>query len=316
MVEKKTVIITGSTSGIGRALLEAFVQKDYVVFAGYRNEKLKENLEKIHNVIPFYIDMSKKETISEAVKYILQKTDKIDTVINAAGCVISGAMECLDIDKIRYQFDVNTFSHLDFIQGLMPVLKNSKIINISSMASFGIFPFVGPYCASKRALDILFNSMLLEFKRNDIKIISIKPGVIKTPLWEKSIELNKEVFETSKQNNVVLKRVQHRTSERLCDPETNSARREGNVLDGFHKNIEQKYEKEFEFLVKNAQKNAESGLDVQNVVDLIVKVDNMKKPKASYTVGFDAKCAEIFSKLPQDWINFLVKKGFEKRVGL
>lgn len=283
--QQKTIVITGATSGIGEALLKEFAQKGYVIFAGYRNENLKQNLEAISpNVIPFYIDMSKKETIAEAVKTILQKTKKIDTVINAAGCVISGAMECLDVDKIRYQFDVNAFSHLEFVQGLMPILGRTKIFNISSMASFGIFPFVGPYCASKRALDILFNSILLEFKRDDIKIISIKPGVIKTPLWDKSIKLNKEVFAGT---NAVL-------AERI--------------------NPEQKYEKEFKFLIKNAQKNAVKGLDVQNVVDLIVKVDSMKNPKASYTVGLDAKFAEIFSHFPQDWINFAVKKGFKKKM--
>ena len=91
---------------------------------------------------------------------------------------------------------MNTFSHLDFSQRLLDLLDGGKIINLSSMASFGIFPFVAPYCASKRALDILFNSMMLETKRN-IKVISIKPGVIATPLWEKSIEDNKSSIDNS-----------------------------------------------------------------------------------------------------------------------
>ncbi len=76
-----------------------------------------------------------------------------------------------------------------FTQNLIEKANNGKIINISSMASFGIFPFVAPYCASKRALDILFNCLEVESKQN-IKVISIKPGVIATPLWEKSITNN------------------------------------------------------------------------------------------------------------------------------
>ena len=64
------------------------------------------------------------------------------------------------------------------------------------MASFGIFPFVSPYCASKRALDILFNAFMLENKRN-IKVISIKPGVIATPLWSKSVKENSETINNS-----------------------------------------------------------------------------------------------------------------------
>ena len=81
------------------------------------------------------------------------------------------------------------FSHIEVSQQLIDILQNGKIINISSMASYGLFPFISPYCASKRALDMFFNSFLIENKKN-IKVISIKPGVISTPLWEKSIEEN------------------------------------------------------------------------------------------------------------------------------
>lgn len=88
---------------------------------------------------------------------------------------------------------MNVFAHLDLSQRLLPLLDGGKIINISSMASFGIFPFIGPYGASKRALDIMFNALQLEIKK-DIKIISIKPGAIATPLWEKSINENEKSF--------------------------------------------------------------------------------------------------------------------------
>ena len=185
---KKTYVITGSTSGIGKKLLERFVS-DNIVFAGYRNDKYINELTTL-GAIPFYIDMEKSESIEKAAEFIKSKTDKVDTLINVAGCVVAGVIEQLPVEKIRKQFEVNTFSHLDFAQKLLPNI--GKIINISSMASFGIFPFVAPYCASKRALDILFNSLSLE---SGVKVISVKPGVIATPLWEKSIELNKESIE-------------------------------------------------------------------------------------------------------------------------
>lgn len=269
----KNIVITGATSGIGNLLVKDFANSEYTVFAGFRNEKLKGALEEIsENVIPFYIDMEKRDTILSAAAFILNKVAHIDTVVNAAGCVVAGAVECLDVDKIRTQFEVNTFSHLEFVQGLMPKMVNSKIINISSVASFGLFPFISPYCASKRALDILFNAMQLELKNKGIRIISVKPGVVKTPLWDKSIELNEESLG-------------------------------GN----------EKYKQEFEFLAKNAQKNNNRGLDTQEVVDLIVKINNLKNPKPSYTIGLDAKVAEVFSHLPQGFINFVVAKSFEKR---
>lgn len=265
---KKTYVITGSTSGIGKSLLETLV-KDNIVFAGYRNEKYVQDLENI-GAIPFYIDMERKDSIAQAAAFIKSKTEKIDTLVNVAGCVVAGIMEKLPVDNIRKQFEVNTFSHLDFTQRLLSLLDNAKVINISSMASFGIFPFVAPYCASKRALDILFNAMSVE---SGLKVVSVKPGVIATPLWDKSIELNKDAINNS-----------------------------------------ENYDKEMKYMVANARRNGSRGLNVRKVVDLIVKIDGMDNPKPSYTVGFDAKMAEIVSKLPQGIINMLVKQGVKYKV--
>lgn len=269
----KTIVVTGATSGIGNLIAKDFAQKGYKVFAGYRNIALKKELVKLsENIIPFYIDMSKKWSIADACKFICEHTDKIDALVNAAGCVVAGPMECLSVDKIREQFEINTFAQLEFTQGIFEKLEGGRIINISSEASFGLFPFVAPYCASKRTLDILFNTMQIECWQN-IKVISIKPGVIKTPLWEKSIEANKEVL--------------------------------GDV---------EKYQKEMEFMMKNAEKNAKKGLNPQKVADLVLKVESLEKPKSSYVIGFDAKVAEIISHLPQDWINWLVRKNLEIKV--
>ena len=138
------------------------------------------------------------------------------------------------------------------------------------MSSFGIFPFVAPYCASKRALDILFNAMTLE---SGLKVVSVKPGVIATPLWNKSIELNKDSIQN-------------------CED----------------------YKKEMNYMVENARKNSTKGLDKSKVVELIAKVDAMKDPKPSYTVGFDAKFAELISRLPFDMQNKLIKFALKCKI--
>ncbi len=268
----KTFVITGATSGIGKALLEEF-SKENKVFAGYRNPKYETELSSMQNVIPFFIDMEKPYTITGASDTIRQNTDKVDVLINAAGCVVAGPIENMSVSKIRRQFDVNAFSHLDFTQNLLPLMQNSRIINISSMASFGIFPFIAPYCASKRALDILFNSLELE-TRGRVKVISIKPGVIATPLWGKSVELNKDCINNS-----------------------------------------EAYHHEMEFLAQNALKNEKRGLPVSEVVKVIKRVVEMKNPKASYTIGKDAVAAEIVSRLPQDFINSIMKIGMKKKFG-
>ena len=268
----KIYVITGATSGIGYALLEKLA-KENIVFAGYRSDSKVEKITKIsQNIYPFYVDYSKPETIKAASEYIKSKICKIDTLINVAGCVVAGPVEKISIDEIRRQFNVNVFGHLEMAQLLLPILDNGKIINVSSMASYGIFPFISPYCASKKALDMFFNSLLIENKRN-VKIVSIKPGVISTPLWSKSVDENSKYI---------------------------------NQCSG--------YEKEMEFLIKNAQKNEISGLDVKDVVKIILKADSAKNPKLSYTVGKDAYAAHLISKLPQSLVNRLIKLGIKLRI--
>ena len=193
----KTYVITGATSGIGKALLLKLAT-DNIVFAAFRNYDYLQELEKLSsNIFPFYLDYENENSIKEASDYILSKCSKIDTLINIAGAVIAGPIEKIQFSELKRQFNINTFGHLEFSRNLLDILDGGKIINISSMASYGVFPFIAPYCASKRCLDMLFNSLLLETKKN-IKIISIKPGVISTPLWEKAINENSKYFEVCK----------------------------------------------------------------------------------------------------------------------
>ena len=119
---------------------------------------------------------------------------------------------------------------------------------------------------------MFFNSLLIENKKN-IKVVSIKPGVISTPLWGKSVSENSKYFDKFKE-----------------------------------------YSKEMEYVIKNAQRNEMSGLSAEKVVDVILKADNSKNPKLSYTVGNDAFIASIISKLPQSIINKIIKFGIKARI--
>lgn len=256
---QKTYVITGATSGIGKALLEEY-SKENIVFAGYRNEELKPEGE---NIIPFYIDFSKPETVQPAIDYITG-TRQVDTIINSAGCVVAGPLGNISMQDLRRQFDVNVFGALELSRGINP----SKVINISSMSSFGIYPFIAPYCASKRALDILFNLWGLE---SGIRVISLKLGSVATPIWSKSIKENEQVLETA-----------------------------------------QGYEQETKYLIKNAMKNETKGIPVSKIVSNVLAIDAKNNPKPSYTIGLDAKVTELFSHLPQGFINFVVRKKLEK----
>ena len=266
----KSIIITGSTSGLGKELVKLFSSSgEWKVFAGYRNDKLIEDFD---NVEYFYIDMTDRNSILEASKFIKSKTEKVDVVVNAAGAVVAGPIEVLDTDSLRRQFEVNTFSHIEFVQNLVDILSGCRIINISSMASFGHFPFISPYCASKRALDIFFNAFALE-NHKDIKVISVKAGVISTPIWKKSVDANLSSLEGCSE-----------------------------------------YLRELEFLKNNALKNTNKGLKVEDAARFIQRLAICRNPRTSYTLGRDAKFAQILSYLPQDAINKLVKFGLEFRI--
>lgn len=195
MGKNKVVVITGATSGLGKELLNQFAQDgDFLLFAGYRDSGKIDN--QLNRVNYFYMDLLDEKSISAAAEYIKSQVDKIDILINAAGAVVAGPVEVLPAEKLKEQFQINTFSHIEFVQNLMPVLDRTRIINISSMASFGHFPFISPYCASKRSLDIFFNSFFLENHKN-IEVVSVKPGVIATPIWEKSVNSNEKFLNNS-----------------------------------------------------------------------------------------------------------------------
>lgn len=273
---QKTVFITGSSSGIGRDIAYRLAKEGFRVFAGIRRKVDKIELESLSkNITGVYIDITSQASVDKAFWFIMRNVDKLDVLINNAGIVSAGPVECLPLQKIKEQFDVNTFGAITVVQKFIPLLSNGKIINISSMAATGIFPYISMYCASKRALDIIFNSFALENK-DKIKVVSIKPASIKTPIWNKSV---KKAQDTMQDVNETLK---------------------------------SKYKKELIALEKNALNNNKAGIDVSKVTDVVVKVVKAKNPRASYNVGFASFCAEVLSYLPLSILNSLIKLRLRK----
>ena len=276
---KKSILITGASSGIGKEIAITLAKEGYLVFAGIRKKSDKFALEKINkNITGVYLDVTNQTSIDKAFWYIIKKTDKLYAIINNAGIAIAGPIEFLPVGKIKEQFNVNTFGAVAVTQKFLPLMNEGKIINTSSMASTGIFPFLAPYCASKRALDILFNAMQLEFKKAHIKVVSIQPGTIQTPIWEKSVKTNLSIFETLPEECL------------------------------------EKYAPELNLLETNAKKSNDKGLAPSEVARLVSKVLKMKNPKPCYTVGFDAFMITIFAKLPQCVVNFFVKHVLSKKI--
>jgi len=268
----KSVLVTGATSGIGKAISKLLVDNDYFVFALGRNENSIKELETYsQNIKGIIADVTSQSDIDNAFNIVSNQTDKLYGIINNAGFVCAAPVEGLNIDSLRYQFEVNTFAPVMVAKKFLQLMTEGKIINTSSEASTGLFPFISPYCASKRALDILFNSLSNEFKKPDVKIVSVKPGIINTPLWQRSIDRHN----IAKQN--------------------------------YDENITDKYKKEMILTEKYSLKCAELGMKPEKVAKLYLKILNAKNPKLSYLIGLDSFLSDFVYKLPISLPNAIIK---------
>jgi len=178
----KTILIIGSTSELAERTIEELKKKNWNIYATSRQVNLPEN-----NVTNFQLD------VTNEMDFIRLKERfhniKFDVIMNFTGIAIAGAVEELDELELKKQLDVNLFGLLKIIKYFKGnIAEGGRLINISSMASYGIFPFLSPYCISKASSDILLNSYSIE---SNVKVVSIRPGAVATKFWENSIKINK-----------------------------------------------------------------------------------------------------------------------------
>ena len=186
----KNVLIFGATSDMAEKLIRELLSKKVNVYA------ISRSILKIddENLTKYNADLTSDIEIDEIFKKISEI--KFDAVINFQGIAISSPVEFLTRENLQYQFDISLFSLLRIVNNLKNKLdKNSLFVNISSMASFGVFPFIAPYSMAKASADILLNSFEME---TGVKCVSIKPGVVGTKFWEFCIKENRENFEKFK----------------------------------------------------------------------------------------------------------------------
>lgn len=182
----KNILIIASTSELAQRTIEELKKKDYTIYTTSRHsanimeEKIIEYKLDVTNELDFI-------TLKEKFHNI-----KFDTIINFAGIAIASPVVELNELELKKQLDVNLFGLLRIIKYFAPyIIEGGKLINVSSMASYGTFPFISPYCISKASSDILLNAYAVE---NNVKVVSIRPGAVATKFWESSIEINKEAL--------------------------------------------------------------------------------------------------------------------------
>lgn len=183
---KKKILITGANSGIAKELINLLRREDnFEIYLAARSEIAKENSDFNHS----FLDVLDEQSVIN----LSSNFDDLYALVNFAGVAIASPVEYMEESALRKQFDINFFGLFKLLKYFAKKItpKCGRIINISSMASFGIFPFISPYCSSKAAGDVILNLFSIE---TGIKTVSIKPGVIKTPFWSSSIKLNEDNF--------------------------------------------------------------------------------------------------------------------------
>ncbi len=187
----KSILISGSSSGIGRALSLELQQRGYQVFAGVRSLEDAEELrgQSSGQLIPLLLDITRPEMIQDSCTIInKQSNEGLYCLVNNAGIDISGAMEFIPIDDFRQQMEVNVVGQLALTQACLPMIRKAggRIIFISSAAGRLVTPFNGPYAASKAALVAAADALRLELAPWQIPVSVLIVGSVQTPIWEKS----------------------------------------------------------------------------------------------------------------------------------
>jgi NAD(P)-dependent dehydrogenase (short-subunit alcohol dehydrogenase family) len=186
---ERVILITGCSSGIGRAAALEAALRGHRVFASARNRNDLAELERRENLASLALDVTDAASIRAAVEAVLSRAGRIDALVNNAGYGQYGAVEEVTHEEWRAQFDVNLFGSIAMIQAVLPSMRNASqgtIVNVSSVAGRVAIPFAGPYCASKHALEAVSDALRVELSSFGIRIVLVEPGPIETRFGERA----------------------------------------------------------------------------------------------------------------------------------
>lgn len=189
----RSVVITGASSGIGRACALALAKRQFRVFAGVRKPRDAEALraEGGDAVVPVEIDVTDDASIAAAATAVRAALDGagLDGLVNNAGIGATGPIEYLPAAVLRRQFEVNVFGQIAVTQAFLPLIRQARgrIVNMGSVGGHITIPFGGALCASKSAFGSLNDALRLELRPFGIHVCLVEPGSIHTPAIDKTL---------------------------------------------------------------------------------------------------------------------------------
>ena len=264
------VVVTGASTGIGEACALHLDRLGWRVFAGVRKVADGERLQAASagRLTPIQLDVTDEEQVDAALASVGEAVgdDGLAGLVNNAGVARGGPVEALPLSEWRDQLEVNLFGQIAVTKAALPLLRTAagRIVFIGSIAGRVAAPLVGPYSASKHAIEALGSTLREELLPWDIKVAVVEPGVIKTPIWSKANELA-DVLEASFDDDAV----------RL-------------------------YKDQMDEIRASIAKNDRKGVPASKVAVAVEHALTSPRPKLRYLVGPDAKVAGNLARLLPD----------------
>ena len=280
---KGTVLITGTSSGIGHATALRLDRSGYRVFAGVRKEADAATLrrEGSPRLSPLILDITKQEQIDAAAACVGQAIGPdagLLALINNAGTCEPGPIEFISLERFRWQMEVNLFGHVAMIQAFMPLVRRGRgrIINVASATGRFAIPMLGAYVASKSAMEGMSDALRRELRWWGIPVSIIEPGTVEAALWDKTPD----------------------SAEKL--PEGHGQDKEG------------LYDELGEAVRRLMQRGRSVAVQPEALAEVIQKAVEARRPKARYRRGPGSWMAVMGSRMPEwltDWIVEKILRG-------
>lgn len=197
-MEKKVVLITGCSSGFGKALCEVLWKKEYYVISSARN---KESLRDVSSDMKIELNVSDVESIRTALSIIMKEVGRIDILINNAGFSVRSAVEEIDMKSLRDMYEVNVFGLVQMMQEVLPIMRkqnSGRIFNVGSISGRMTGIVNGGYCSTKYAVEAITEATRYEVADKGIEVCVVEPGAMNTEFFRTLAENSDKKMKNSK----------------------------------------------------------------------------------------------------------------------